>query len=104
MPKEYLTTVDTARRRVRRTRSQDEAPTTESVGDPDEDAPEATGQAGAAAGALLGTAVAGPIGMAIGAGVGGAAGAAAEAADADEPKRHDQARKDDQLEGWEERR
>jgi hypothetical protein len=104
MPKEYMTTVDTARQRVRRTRSQDDAPTTESVGDPDEHAPEAAGQAGAATGALLGTAVAGPVGMAIGAGLGGAAGAAAEAADADEPKRRDQARKDDQLEGHEERR
>ena len=31
MPKEYLTTVDTARQRVRRTRSQDEAPTTEAA-------------------------------------------------------------------------
>ena len=65
MPKEYLTTVDTARQRVRRTRSQDEVPTTEAVGDPDEDSP--------------------------------------EAADDDEPRRRDQARKDDQLEGWEER-
>lgn len=104
MPKEYLTTIDTARQRVRRTRSGDDVPTTESVGDPDEDAPEATGQAGAATGALLGTAVAGPIGMAIGAGVGGAAGAAAEAADADHPELRDQARKDEQLEEWEERR
>lgn len=104
MPKEYLTTVETARLRVRRTRSQDEAPTTEAVGDPDEDSPEAGGQAGAAAGALLGTFVAGPVGMAVGAGAGGAAGAAAEAADPDDPKRRDQARKDDQLEGWEKRR
>lgn len=104
MPKEYLTTIETARQRVRRTRSEDDVPTTESVGDPDEDAPEASGQAGAAAGALLGTAVAGPIGAAIGAGVGGAAGAGLEAADADDPMRRDQARKDEQLEDWEERR
>jgi uncharacterized membrane protein YebE (DUF533 family) len=104
MPKEYVTTIETARQRVRRTRSEDDVPTTESVGDPDEHAPEASGQAGAAAGALLGTAVAGPIGTAIGAGVGGAAGAAAEAADADDPKQRDQARKDQQLEEWEERR
>lgn len=104
MPKEYLTTVETARQRVGRGRSEGDVQTTESVGDPDEDAPEATGQAGAAAGALLGTAVAGPIGTAIGAGIGGAAGAAAEAADPDDPARRDQARKDEQLEEWEERR
>lgn len=104
MPKEYLTTVDAARRRVERTRSEDEVPTTESVGDPDEDAPDASAEAGAAAGALLGTAVAGPIGTAIGAGVGGAAGAAAETVDPDDPSRRDQARKDDQLQEWEERR
>lgn len=104
MPKEYLTTVETARRRVARTRSEDDVQTTESVGDPDEDAPEATGQAGAAAGALLGTAVAGPIGAAIGAGIGGAAGGAAEAADPDDPSQRDQTRKDEQLEASEERR
>lgn len=104
MPKEYLTTVETARRRVERTRSEDEVPTTESVGDPDEDAPEASGQAGAATGALLGTAVAGPLGTAIGAAVGGAAGATTEAADTDEPSTRDRARKEDQLEEWEARR
>jgi hypothetical protein len=104
MPKEYLTTVETARRRVERTRSEDEVPTTESVGDPDEDAAEASGQGGAAAGALLGTAVAGPIGTAIGAAVGGAAGATAEAADADDPATRDQTAKEHQLEEWEARR
>lgn len=104
MPKEYLTTVETARQRVRRTRSEDDVQTTESVGDPDEDAPEASGQAGAAVGALLGTAVAGPIGTAIGAGIGGAAGAAAEVGDADDPSPRDQTSKDQQLEEWEDRR
>jgi phage tail tape-measure protein len=100
MPKEYLTTVETARRRVERTRSKDEVPTTESVGDPDEGALEASGQAGAAAGAVLGTAVAGPIGTAIGAAVGGAAGAA----DTDDPSTRDRARKEHELEKWEARR
>jgi outer membrane lipoprotein SlyB len=104
MPKEYLTTVETARRRVERTRSKDEVPTTESVGDPDEDAPEASGQAGAAAGALLGTAVAGPVGTAIGAAVGGAAGSVTETADPDGPSTRDQGRKEHQLEQWGERR
>ena len=103
MPKEYLTTVETARRRVERTRSEDEVPTTESVGDPDEDAPEASAEAGAAAGALLGTAVAGPIGTAIGAGVGGAAGAVTETADADDPSTRDRASKEHQVQEWEER-
>jgi hypothetical protein len=104
MPKEYLTTLDEGRRRVARTRSQDEVPTSEVVGDPDEDSPEASGQAGAATGAILGGAVGGPLGMALGAGVGGAAGAAGEAVDPDDPARGDEARKDDQLEDREEPR
>lgn len=103
MPEEYLTTLDEARHRPTRDRT-NPVPTTEAVGDPDEDSLEAGGQAGAAAGAVVGGALAGPIGLAAGAAVGGAAGAAGEAADPEEAAARDQRRKETQLERHEEHR
>lgn len=102
MPKEYLTSMDEARRRVARRRSTDEAPTTPAVGDPDEDSPTGAGHAGAATGAIIGAAVGGPLGMVVAGGVAGAAAAAAEAGDADAPAKEDRRRKQGQLDGWEE--
>ena len=97
MSRENLTSTDEAVRRVQRRRSDDEAPTTETLGDPDDASPEAAGQASAAAGALIGAAVAGPIGMAAGAAIAGAGGALAEQADGDEPDRWDQTHKEQEL-------
>lgn len=102
MPKEYLTSMDEARLRVARRRSNDDVPTTPAVGDPDEDSPAALGHAGAAAGAIIGAAVAGPLGMAVAGGVAGPAAAAAEAGDADAPVEEDRERKEAQLRRWEE--
>lgn len=76
-------------------RPKDRVLTTEAVGDPDADDPDAAGQEGAAAGAVLGTVVGGPIGAVAGAVIGGAAGSAGETVDepADE-RRHDPAAPD----------
>jgi hypothetical protein len=63
-----------------------EAPTTETVGDPDSEDVESGAEGGAVTGALLGTAVAGPVGMVVGGAIGGAAGAAGEAADSDDDR------------------
>ena len=57
------------------------APTTESVGDPEEDNPQSAAEEGAAAGGALGAAVAGPFGLAAGAIAGAAVGTAGEVAD-----------------------
>lgn len=104
MPKEYLTSMEEARRRVERRRSNDDVPTTQAIGDPEEDSAEASGQAGAATGAILGGAVAGPLGIMVAGGVAGAAAAAAEGADPDAPAKEDRDRKAQQREDWEGRR
>jgi phage tail tape-measure protein len=77
-------------RRAAMPRPKDRVLSTETVGDPEADDPEAAGQEGAAAGAVLGTVIAGPIGAVAGAAIGGAAGATGETVDdpADE-RRHD---------------
>jgi uncharacterized protein YcfJ len=77
-------------RRAAMPRPKDRVLSTETVGDPESDDPEAAGQEGAAAGAVLGTVVGGPIGAVAGAVIGGAAGSAGETVDepADE-RRHD---------------
>jgi hypothetical protein len=69
-------------RRASMPRPKDRVLTTETVGDPDADDPEAAGQEGAATGAVLGTLIGGPIGAAAGAVIGGAAGSAGETVDA----------------------
>lgn len=77
-------------RRAAMPRPKDRVLSTETVGDPEADDPEAAGHEGAAAGAVLGTVVGGPIGAAAGAVIGGAAGSAGETVD--EPaheRRHD---------------
>lgn len=80
-------------RRASMPRPKDRVPTTETVGDPDADDPEAAGHEGAAAGAVLGTLVGGPIGAVAGAAIGGAAGGVGEQADAPaEERRSDDAR------------
>ena len=77
-------------RRAAMPRPKDRVLSTESVGDPEADDPEAAGHEGAAAGAVLGTLVGGPIGAVAGAVVGGAAGSAGETVDEPADKRrHD---------------
>ena len=61
-------------RRAAMPRPKDRVLSTETVGDPDSDDPEAAGHEGAAAGAVLGTVVGGPIGAVAGAVIGSAAG------------------------------
>ena len=103
MPEENLTTIDEAVRRVQRhesgDRTSDRVPTSESVGDPDEESREASAEGGAATGALLGAAIAGPFGLAAGAAIGAAAGGVAEGAE-DPPRTRDADRKDEQYEEW----
>jgi hypothetical protein len=84
-------------RRAALPRPKDRVLSTETVGDPDADDPEAAGQEGAAVGAVLGTLVGGPIGAAAGAAVGGAAGSAGETVDdrADDASPADGGRADD---------
>lgn len=79
-------------RRAAMPRPKDRVLSTETVGDPDADDPEAAGQEGAAAGAVLGAVVGGPIGVVAGAVIGGAAGSAGETVDdAAAERRHDAA-------------
>ena len=80
MTDEYLTTIDEARHRPVRDRTESGA-IDRGVGDPDAHSTSADGQAGAAAGAVVGSAVAGPLGTVVGAVVGGIAGTAGERAD-----------------------
>ncbi len=68
-------------RRASMPRPKDRVLSTETVGDPEADDPEAAGQEGAASGAVLGTVVGGPIGAIAGAVIGGAAGSAGETVD-----------------------
>ncbi len=96
MTDEYLTTIDEARHRPVRDRT-NPVPSTEAVGDPDAHSTSADGQAGAAAGVVLGSAVAGPIGTIVGAVVGGIAGTAGERADLAGPAARDTARRASQL-------
>ena len=82
-------------RRAAMPRPKDRVLSTETVGDPEADDPQAAGHEGAAAGAVVGALVGGPIGAIAGAAVGGAAGSAGETAD--EPadgRRHDAAAHD----------
>jgi uncharacterized protein YcfJ len=84
-------------RRAAMPRPKDRVLSTETIGDPDADDPEAAGQEGAAAGAVLGTVVGGPIGAVAGAVIGGAAGGAGEAVDQQAAeRRHDAAVPDHQ--------
>lgn len=79
-------------RRAAMPRPRDRVLSTESIGDPEADDPEAAGQEGAAAGAVLGTFVGGPIGAVAGAVIGGAAGSAGETVDQPAAeRRHDAA-------------
>lgn len=85
-------------RRAAMPRPKDRVLSTETVGDPEADDPEAAGHEGAAAGAVVGALVGGPIGAVAGAALGGAAGTAGTAAETvDEPadeRRHDAAAHD----------
>ena len=78
-------------RRAAMPRPKDRVLSTETVGDPEADDPEAAGQEGAAAGAVLGTVVGGPIGAVAGAVIGGAAGTTGETVDAPADERRNDA-------------
>lgn len=86
-------------RRAAMPRPKDRVLSTETVGDPDADDPEAAGHEGAAAGTVVGALVGGPIGAVAGAALGAAAGTAGEAIDppTDQPPEDEMARGNDQI-------